>query len=102
MLSRLKRVVFRPVGYAAVAMALLASGCGGGGPLESEQVFSDNVFSGNHLKPKDYPIHGIDVSKFQGDIDWSAVAKSGIVATPSTEKTSSRRSAPSATRDRYS
>ena len=78
MLSRLKRVVFRPVGYAAVAMALLASGCGGGGPLESEQVFSDNVFSGNHLKPKDYPIHGIDVSKFQGDIDWNAVANSGV------------------------
>ena len=33
---------------------------------------------GSHLKPKDYPIHGIDVSKFQGDIDWSAVANSGV------------------------
>ena len=29
-------------------------------------------------KPKDYPIHGIDVSKFQGDIDWNAVANSGV------------------------
>ena len=79
MLSRLKRLVSRPVGCAAVAMALLASGCGGGGPLESEQVFSDNVFSGNHLKPKDYPIHGIDVSKFQGDIDWNAVANLSLI-----------------------
>ncbi len=47
-------------------------------PAESDRVFSDNVFSGNHLKPKDYPIHGIDVSKFQGDIDWNAVANSGV------------------------
>ena len=29
-------------------------------------------------KPSDYPIHGIDVSKFQGDIDWNAVANSGV------------------------
>ena len=49
----------------------------GGGPLESDLVFSGDVSSGN-LKPKDYPIHGIDVSKFQGDIDWNAVANSGV------------------------
>ena len=58
-------------------MSLLASGCGGG-PLESDQVISENVFSDNYPKPKDYPIHGIDVSKFQGDIDWNAVANSGV------------------------
>jgi lysozyme len=78
MLSRLKRLVSRPIGYAALAMAALVSGCGGAGPLESDRVFSGNVFSSNHLKPKDYPIHGIDVSKFQGDIDWNAVANSGV------------------------
>ena len=59
-------------------MAALVSGCGGAGPLEFDRVFSGNVFSSNHLKPKDYPIHGIDVSKFQGDIDWNAVAYSGV------------------------
>jgi lysozyme len=59
-------------------MAALVSGCGGAGPLESDRVFSGNVFSSNHLKPKDYPIHGIDVSKFQGDINWNAVAYSGV------------------------
>jgi lysozyme len=58
-------------------MSLLASGCGGG-PLESDQVISENVFSDNYPKPKDYPIYGIDVSKFQGDIDWNAVANSGV------------------------
>ena len=77
MLSRLKRLVSRPIGCAALAMAALVSGCGGG-PLESDPVFAGNVFSGSHLKPKDYPIHGIDVSKFQGDIDWNAVANSGV------------------------
>ena len=77
MVSRLKRLVFRPVGCAALAMAALVSGCGRD-PPGSDRVFSGNVFSGNHLKPKDYPIHGIDVSKFQGDIDWNAVANSGV------------------------
>ena len=77
MLSRLKRVIFRPVGCAALAMAALVSGCGRD-PPESDRVFSGNVFSDNHLKPRDYPIHGIDVSKFQGDIDWNAVANSGV------------------------
>ena len=78
MLSRLKRLVYRPVGCVAFAMAAFVSGCGGGGgPLESDLVFSGDVSSGN-LKPKDYPIHGIDVSKFQGDIDWNAVANSGV------------------------
>src|SRR6476620_6874549 len=77
MVSRLKRLVSRPVGCAALAMTALVSGCGGD-PLASDRVFAGNVFSGNHLKPKDYPIHGIDVSKFQGNIDWNAVASSGV------------------------
>jgi hypothetical protein len=33
MLSRLKQLVFRPVGCAALAMTALVSGCGGGGAL---------------------------------------------------------------------
>ena len=32
----------------------------------------------NYQKPHDYPVHGIDVSKFQGEIDWSKVADSGV------------------------
>ena len=57
----------------AVALALVAalSGCSSGvGPLDA---------LGSDLpRPSDYPIHGIDVSKFQGDIDWNAVANSGV------------------------
>ena len=57
---------------AALALATMLSACGGGGggPLE----FADRDLP----KPRDYPIHGIDVSKFQGDIDWSQVAGSGV------------------------
>jgi lysozyme len=57
---------------AALALAGLVSGCGGGGgPVD--------VFAGsNYPHPHDYPIHGIDVSKFQGDIDWNSVANSGV------------------------
>ena len=78
MLSRLKRLVYRPVGRAALAIAALVSGCGGGGPLEFDLVFPGDVSSGTISSRKDYPIHGIDVSKFQGDIDWNAVADSGV------------------------
>jgi len=28
--------------------------------------------------PQDFPVHGIDVSKYQGDIDWPKVAKGGV------------------------
>ena len=28
--------------------------------------------------PWQYPVHGIDVSKYQGDVDWHAVRRSGI------------------------
>ena len=57
---------------AALAFAATLTGCGGGGagPLE----FADRSLP----RPNDYPIHGIDVSKYQGDIDWSRVANSGV------------------------
>ena len=29
-------------------------------------------------RPHDFPIQGIDVSKYQGDVDWSRVADSGV------------------------
>ena len=52
---------------AALALAALLSGCGGG-----HAKFDGRPASQNLPKPRDYPIHGIDVSKFQGDIDWNA------------------------------
>ncbi|MEZ5777890.1 MAG: GH25 family lysozyme [Paracoccaceae bacterium] len=29
-------------------------------------------------KPSHYPVHGIDVSRYQGNVDWPAVSRSGI------------------------
>ena len=53
----------------------LLSGCGGG---EHPLDVVNQSFSQNYPKPSNYPVHGIDVSKFQGDIDWNKVADSGV------------------------
>ena len=62
----------------ALAFAAALSGCGGGaGPVDVANLPRE-MLNSNFPKPHDYPIHGIDVSKFQGDIDWNAVASSGV------------------------
>ncbi|MGO4872519.1 MAG: glycoside hydrolase family 25 protein [Roseiarcus sp.] len=62
------RILVRLAAVAALSAALI--GCSGGvGPLD---------FDDGYPKPADYPIHGIDVSKYQGTIDWNAVANSGV------------------------
>jgi lysozyme len=66
-----KIVISRVLTAVALALAAALAGCGGGaGPLDA--------LNSDLRRPADYPIHGIDVSKFQGDIDWSAVADSGV------------------------
>jgi lysozyme len=63
----------------ALTLAAILSGCGGGaGPLDDAARLPAAMLNSNYPKPHDYPIHGIDVSKFQGDIDWNAVASSGV------------------------
>jgi lysozyme len=64
----LSRVLVRFAALALLSGALAS--CGGG---ESPLGFDDD-----YPRPKDYPIHGIDVSKYQGAIDWNAVAASGV------------------------
>src|SRR5579871_3949386 len=55
----------------ALGLGLMLSACGAGvGPIE--------MAGQNFPHPRDYPVHGIDVSKFQGPIDWNAVANSGV------------------------
>ena len=61
-----KIVIPKVLSAFALALAAALSGCGSGvGPLDA--------LSSDLPTPTDYPIHGIDVSKFQGDIDWNAV-----------------------------
>ncbi len=51
------------------ALGFALASCGGTGPLG---------FDDGYPQPADYPIQGIDVSKYQGAIDWRAVADSGV------------------------
>ncbi|MGA2637254.1 GH25 family lysozyme [Methylocella sp.] len=51
----------------ALALTLCIAGCAGGG-------LSEDPFP----SPADYEVHGIDVSKYQGDIDWDSVRASGV------------------------
>jgi len=51
-----------------LGLALLAAGCAGGGVTGLDP----------YPRPSDYEIGGIDVSKYQGDIDWSSVKSSGV------------------------
>jgi lysozyme len=50
-----------------IVIALLAGGCAGG-------VTGIDLFP----RPDDYEVKGIDVSKYQGDIDWNSVRASGV------------------------
>ena len=52
----------------ALAIAAPLMGCSGGEPFVSD----------DSLRPDDYPIHGIDVSKYQGEVNWPTVAASGV------------------------
>ena len=53
---------------ALAALALVA--CGG------PRMPSGSQFTGPY--PTDFEVHGIDVSKYQGDIDWATVRRSGV------------------------
>jgi lysozyme len=48
--------------------------------VSTTNVRFDDVdrFEWQSTRPWQYPIHGVDVSKFQGDIDWSTAGRSGV------------------------
>ncbi len=61
--------LLRPAVFALVAFGLAA--CAGGPKVPPKSQF-------NGPYPSDFPVHGIDVSKYQGDIDWQSVRASGV------------------------
>ena len=75
--------MYRRIMAIALVLALTLTACGGpvrrtipAGPPER---FSDRApHPWGNPAPSDYAVHGVDVSKFQGPIDWSQVARSGI------------------------
>ncbi len=64
---------FLPRFAVLTGIAVALAGCGGG--VDNDPT---GFVGGDSPHPRDYPIHGIDVSKYQGDVDWSAVAGSGV------------------------
>ncbi len=66
-MAPLPRLSFTMGSLAWASIALFAGGCGGG--ITGADLFPS---------PYDYEIKGIDVSKYQGDIDWSSVRASGV------------------------
>ncbi len=70
------------IAFAFLIAAGLA-GCGGSSPmLTMDDGEGGRAGSGNeHFErahPNQFPIHGIDISKYQGNIDWQAVRRSGV------------------------
>jgi len=55
---------FRISLIAVLAPFLVLASCAGNLPRDPE--------------PKDFPVHGIDISRWQGDIDWSSARRGGV------------------------
>lgn len=67
----------RTLGMAALLAALVA-GCGGP-PTGIPAPFDDSKpHAWRGRMPIDYDIHGVDVSRYQGDIDWAHAGRSGV------------------------
>lgn len=76
--------ILRALGILVLACALL--GCGG--PRHETPVsrstmsvprFGDtDPHDWTDIEPAHYPVHGIDVSKYQGEIDWATTRNSGV------------------------
>jgi len=75
--------------FAALALATALAGCGSGVDSQlGKSRFKSSAISyapTHKVKPsealdhsKDFEVHGIDVSKYQGNIDWQSVASSDV------------------------
>lgn len=71
---------FRALPLAMVLLALAACGGGRGGhPYGIPAQFNDaDPYRWRGNVPSNYAVHGVDVSRFQGDVDWFSAAGAGI------------------------
>jgi lysozyme len=74
-------------GLVIILLATALAACGGPRTNAPESrahgtptpVFADHKpHDWTEVRPWDYPVHGIDVSKWQGEIDWRQVRASGV------------------------
>lgn len=48
------------------------------GPIMPTRFGDSDPVDFGYVTPRHYPVHGIDVSKYQGNVDWRAVKQSGV------------------------
>lgn len=70
-------------GIIAVALTVCITGCGGGSdtarvPGVPPNFGDSNPHDWSGRTPASYPVHGIDVSRWQYEIDWQQVASAGV------------------------
>ena len=61
---------------AAVLASVVLASCGGA--AMNEKLRADSDPHPGVARAHALPVHGIDISKYQGDIDWARVRKDGI------------------------
>lgn len=72
----------------AALISLVLSGCGGGrpepqagvahAPVNAPRFGDTDPHPWNGRAPRTYPVHGIDVSKYQPPIDWRTAREAGV------------------------
>ncbi len=67
------------VGFIGLTIAFLAASCSTGGGFEASHypLKSDAKPHPGVAKAHRFPVHGIDISKWQGEIDWFEVKRAG-------------------------
>ena len=67
----------RAKSVAAILLSLLVGSCGGG--MQAERILKgDSDPHDGVRRAHSMPVQGIDISKYQGDIDWHRVREAGI------------------------
>lgn len=61
----------------AIGAVLLLGACGGGAERAHYPLKSDAKPHPGVVSAHDYPIHGIDISRYQGEVDWDEVKRAG-------------------------
>jgi lysozyme len=80
MMATLKNLRRWLAATAACGSACILAACSAGPALEEASISGRHPFPTRTESPgaSAHPIHGIDVAKFQGEIDWAALKRAGV------------------------
>jgi len=66
-------------GIVLSTLLVALAACGGGHPRGVPSRFDDSApFAWRANAPDNYPVHGIDISRYQSGVNWSQAASSGV------------------------